>query len=58
MYNKIARIEIRDNGVGCNSVHKGMGLKGIEERLESINGRLRIDNDKGFVINMIINLGE
>lgn len=56
IYNKLARIEIRDNGVGCNLIQKGMGIKGMEERMESINGRLEFDNDKGFIINMIVNL--
>ena len=58
IYNKIARIEIIDNGIGCKSIHKGMGLRGIEERMESINGRMEINNDTGFIINMIFDLGE
>lgn len=56
IYNKIARIEVRDNGTGCSRVKMGMGLRGIEERMLSINGRLEYYNDKGFVINMLLNL--
>lgn len=58
IYNKIARIEVRDNGVGCQQVKMGMGLRGIEERMLGINGRLEYYNDKGFVINMLLNLEE
>lgn len=59
IYNKIGRIEIRDNGVGnCNIKSKGLGLKGIEERVESIGGRVEYYNDNGFILNMILKLGE
>ena len=58
IYNKFARIEIRDNGVGCKSINRGIGIKGMEERLESMNGSLKFDNENGFVIKMILNLGD
>jgi len=56
IYNKIARIEIRDNGNGYKILNKGLGLKGIDERIEMLGGRVEYYNDKGFVINMILNL--
>ena len=58
IYNKIARIEIRDNGKGYENLNKGLGLRGIEERVQSLGGRVEYYNDKGFVINMIFNLEE
>ena len=51
------RVEIRDNGRGVEKLSKGLGLRGIEERLEEINGRVECYNDNGFVVNMIINKG-
>lgn len=58
IYNKIARIEIRDNGNGYKNLNKGLGLRGIEERVQSLGGRVEYYNDNGFVINMIYNLEE
>lgn len=50
------RVEIRDNGRGVEKLSKGLGLRGIEERLEEINGRVEYYNDNGFVVNMIIKI--
>ena len=58
IYNKIARIEFRDNGNGYKNLNKGLGLRGIEERVEMVGGRVEYYNDNGFVINMILNLEE
>jgi len=56
IYNKIARIEIRDNGKGYKILNKGLGLRGIDERIQMHGGRVEYYNDNGFVINMILNL--
>lgn len=57
VFNMFYRVEIRDNGSGVEKLSKGLGLRGIEERLEEINGRVEYYNDNGFVVNMIINKG-
>ena len=56
IYNKVARIEIKDNGQGCSNIKKGLGFIGMEERLEKINGNMKIDGSDGFTLNMILNL--
>ena len=56
IYNKVARIEIKDNGQGSSNIKKGLGLIGMEERLEKINGNMKIDGSDGFTLNMILNL--
>lgn len=56
IYNKIIRVEVKDNGIGCSKLNKGLGIKGMEERMGRINGRIEIDNDYGFRINMIFSL--
>lgn len=56
VYNKIARIEVRDNGKGCKDIKSGLGLRGIEQRMQGIGGRVDYSNNKGFIINMMINL--
>ncbi|SFU35477.1 Signal transduction histidine kinase [Clostridium sp. DSM 8431] len=55
VYNKFARIGIRDDGRGSSDITKSLGLMGMEERIEAINGKIQFYNDEGFVINMIIN---
>ncbi|WP_370649794.1 ATP-binding protein [uncultured Clostridium sp.] len=55
VFNMFYRVEVRDNGNGVERLAKGLGLSGIEERLEEINGRVEYYNDNGFVINMVIN---
>lgn len=57
VFNKFARIEVRDNGLGCKVIKKSLGLIGMEKRLIDIGGNLECFNDNGFVVNMIINLG-
>ena len=58
IYNKITRIEFRDDGNGYNNLNKGLGLRGIEERVQGLGGRVEYYNDEGFVINMTFNLEE
>jgi signal transduction histidine kinase len=43
---------ISDNGPGCGSVVKGFGLRGMEERLEIIDGSMEYDGSNGFTIHM------
>lgn len=57
VYNKIVRLEIRDNGVGFDlnkESNYGIGLKGMKERVKSIGGKIDFYNDNGFVINIIV----
>ncbi len=45
-------IILRDNGIGCSEIIKGNGLKGIEDRILSIDGRVDYitDVNEGFEI--------
>lgn len=54
VYNKFLRFEIIDNGKGCKNVEKGLGLRGIEERVESIGGTLNIICNNGFSIVVVL----
>ncbi|MBD7911563.1 MULTISPECIES: histidine kinase [Clostridium] len=58
VFNKFARIEFKDDGKGCPSINKSLGIRGMEQRIQSIGGRIQFDNNNGFIINMIITLGE
>lgn len=52
--NKFIKIEVKDNGKGCENIKKGMGIRGIEERVEMIGGKLITHGDFGFSIIQII----
>ena len=50
--NKLIKLFIFDNGCGCKLIEKGLGLKGMEERLNSLHGTLVYgsDGESGFNI--------
>ncbi len=47
-------LEISDDGIGCDLVYKGIGLKGIEYRISEIDGEVLFTSDKsrqkGFIV--------
>lgn len=43
-------IMVRDDGVGCDFIHEGFGLKHMEERLHLLDGTLEYDGKDGFLI--------
>ena len=51
-------LSVSDNGRGCDNVIKGMGLTGMEERVELLGGSIRIDNCDGFKVVTIIPINE
>ena len=54
--NKIIKIEIKDDGQGCDKVIKGLGLLGIEERTMNMNGKLIIDGSDGFSVIVLLSI--
>ncbi|MCM1990484.1 sensor histidine kinase [Oceanirhabdus seepicola] len=52
--NKFIKIEVKDNGKGCKNIKKGMGIRGIEERVGIIGGKLITHGDCGFSLIQII----
>ena len=38
----VLRVEVSDNGVGGAALAKGHGLRGLEDRLQAVGGRLRV----------------
>lgn len=51
-------VVISDNGTGCREIKKGLGLSGMEERLEIIGGSIEYETEKGFTIHMYVPRGE
>lgn len=51
--NKLYRISVRDDGRGCTSIEKNLGMVGIEERTALIGGNAIFDGGSGFSVTMI-----
>ncbi|MDD3413750.1 MAG: sensor histidine kinase [Lachnospiraceae bacterium] len=48
--NNLVIVNIKDNGIGCENIEKGFGLRHMSERLELLNGELRYDGVNGFTV--------
>ena len=50
--NGFAKISIIDDGCGCQNIHKGFGLSGMERRVKNLDGEILFGSDgtKGFYI--------
>ncbi|MGL6175031.1 MAG: sensor histidine kinase, partial [Cellulosilyticaceae bacterium] len=53
--NQVIRVSFEDNGKVQGPIKKGLGIKGIEERMVMNNGRMVLNTDKGFQIILIFN---
>jgi signal transduction histidine kinase len=40
-------VEVSDNGVGGADVERGWGLRGLTDRIEALQGKLRIESPAG-----------
>lgn len=54
--NKIIKLEVKDDGVGCTNIIKGLGILGMDERVGNEGGKLIVDGSQGFSIISIIPL--
>lgn len=54
--NKYIRLDIQDNGLGTNHIKLGCGLTGIQERVESLGGKLEVESalGRGFTIKILL----
>ncbi|MDT8718903.1 sensor histidine kinase [Clostridium sp. 19966] len=52
--NKKVYLSIADNGKGCCSLIKGVGLKSMEERINMLGGTIAFKNVNGFIIHIEI----
>jgi signal transduction histidine kinase len=41
------RVEIADNGIGGADASQGSGLRGLEDRVEALDGALRVSSPRG-----------
>ena len=52
--NKFIKLEIRDNGIGSLKIKKGLGITGMEDRVQNMGGKVIIDGSKGFSIIVLL----
>src|SRR5262249_58376148 len=45
--NGSARVEVSDDGIGGGDPAKGSGLRGLEDRVAALNGRLEVESEPG-----------
>lgn len=56
-YDKVIKFFIKDNGHGVTDLREGYGLKGIRERVESLNGKVMFETHEGFTIKGMLYYG-
>lgn len=54
--NKYICLDIQDNGIGCQDIHYGFGLKQMKERVAIINGNVEFNGNNGFLTQVRIPL--
>lgn len=47
--NDVLFVKIKDNGIGCEKIKLGYGLKQMKERVAIINGTVEYDGSEGFL---------
>jgi signal transduction histidine kinase len=52
--NKMIRVEVKDNGSGTDTIKKGLGIIGMEERTASVNGKVIVDSSRGFSVTTLL----
>lgn len=51
---KFIKIEIRDNGQGCENIKKGIGINSLEDKINSMEGKMIISGENGFSVIILI----
>lgn len=51
--NKLIRVSVVDDGVGMFKVKKGLGMRGMDERTQALEGTLIVDGSDGFSVVML-----
>lgn len=54
VFNKLIKIETKDNGKGTNIIEKGIGLSSIEQKVADLCGKLLIDGNDGFSVVILL----
>ena len=52
--NKLVRVEVKDNGAGTDTIKKGIGIIGMEERTAAVDGKMIVDSTHGFSVTTLL----
>ncbi|MFK9091905.1 sensor histidine kinase [Bacillus salipaludis] len=52
--NKLVRVEVKDNGAGTDTIKKGLGIIGMEERTAAVDGKMIVDSTHGFSVTTLL----
>lgn len=55
--NKTFKVSIIDNGKGCMTIKEGLGIRGMSDRLSTVDGKLILDGSNGFSTIMLFPIG-
>lgn len=55
-FNKVYKVSIKDNGIGCKNIIKSMGVSGMENRMRDIGENIIFDGSNGFSVTMLFSL--
>jgi signal transduction histidine kinase len=55
-FNEIVRISIIDDGCGCQTINKGFGLSGMEQRVKKLNGKILFSSDGVKSFNIFVEI--
>jgi len=58
VYNKIIKMEIKDNGQGATKIKRGLGMIGMEERTAALGGNIIVDGSGGFMVSTLLPISE
>jgi signal transduction histidine kinase len=47
-------LTVKDDGIGCSEINKGMGILGMEERTSFVGGSIRVFSNDGFILECIV----
>ncbi|MGL4730657.1 MAG: sensor histidine kinase [Clostridium sp.] len=50
VFNKMIKLQMKDNGVGCNLIKKGIGISSIEQEAIELGGKVVLNGTKGFEV--------
>lgn len=54
--NKMIKFQIKDDGIGCININKGIGLNSIEEKVRELDGKFILNGERGFSLIVLINI--
>lgn len=55
--NKLVKFQIKDDGIGCINIKKGIGITAMEEKVRELDGKFILNGERGFSLIILLNIG-